>query len=50
MVIRGSRLKSAGHIMRKNAKKRTKIIYVTLTDEGIRPIGKTRARKKDQVP
>lgn len=36
--------------MRKSTKKTTKIIYVTLPDEGIRPIGRTRARKKDQVP
>lgn len=45
---RCSRLKSAGHILRKNLEKITKIIYVSLPDR-IRPLGNPRARWKDQV-
>lgn len=47
-AIRASRLKWAGHIIRKYVKKITKTIYKSLL-EGIRPIGSTRARRKDQV-
>lgn len=47
-VIRASRLRWAGHIIRKDAKKITTTIYKS-QPEGIRSIDSTRSRRKDQV-